>query len=591
MKQFFKFLLASVLGVLISFLAIVLLLIIVVSSVSKPQKIRVEENTILVASFDKPITERSPAHPFLGFGLSSFTPTSMGLNDILANIRKAKADERIKGIYLDITLINAGMATLEDIRNALLDFKETGKFIIAFGEVYTSPAYYLASVADKIYIYPEGDFIFSGMSTETVFLKGTLDKLDIEAQVFQAGIYKSPVESLVQYQMSVANREQVSGLLESVYGHFLNKIGKARDIPADSLFRIANELAVRQPEHAVKLGLADGTRYKDEVLDELKELTGVPEKEELKAVSINQYTQAESPGNEEKPAAKRIAVVYASGDILGGEGTEQIIGSDLFSRTIRKLRRDDKIKGIVLRVNSPGGDALSSDVILREVKLAEQEKPVVVSMSDQATSGGYYIASGATKIMAQPNTITGSIGVYGVIFNAQGFLNKHAGISFDGVKTGNYADLGRSYLGFMNRPLTAAEKQIIQHDIDDIYQNFITHVAEGRHLAPAYVDSIGQGHVWSGADALEIGLVDTLGGVSDAISLAAELAGIENYSVREFPERGDPVEEFLRQASGSVKTFFLKEELGETLPYFQKIQKLRNVGGIQARMPYDITFN
>ncbi|RYZ93943.1 MAG: signal peptide peptidase SppA, partial [Sphingobacteriaceae bacterium] len=379
---------------------------------------------VLYMEFKQPISERTPKNPFDGLSFLGLKESkNIGLNDILANIKKAKTDDNIKGIFLDESYMSSGQATTEEIRNALIDFKKAGKFIVAYAEVYTQGFYYLASVADKIYINPQGYFEFSGFSSEVTFLKGTLDKLGIEAQVIKVGTYKSAVEPFILTKMSDANRLQVSSYLNSMYDHFLTGISSSRKINRDSLFNYANRLSIQDPKDALRLKLVDGVKYKDEIIEDLKKRTDTNLDDDLNSVEIYDYTKAEADKDDEGGSSNRIAMVYAVGEINGGDGDQETIGSEKLSKTLRKLRRDKKVKAVVLRVNSPGGSSLASDVIWREVLLTKKVKPVIVSMGDVAASGGYYIACAADSIFAEPNTITGSIGIFAILPNMQKFFN------------------------------------------------------------------------------------------------------------------------------------------------------------------------
>ncbi|MDB5014011.1 MAG: signal peptide peptidase SppA [Daejeonella sp.] len=584
MRQFFKFLFASILGFILSFALLIILLFAIVAISSTDEEVEVADNSVLHINLDYPIKERTVKGPFEKFSFLGFdTKKTLGLNDILANIKNAKTDDRIKGIYIDASSLSAGFATIEEIRNALLDYKKSGKFIIAYSEVYSQGAYYLASVADKIYLNPEGLIDFRGFSSQILFFKGALDKLEIEAQVIKVGTYKSAVEPFILDKMSDPNRKQVTSFLGSLYDHFLSQVAESRKLSKDSLFSIANNALVRNAEDAVKYKLADGLRYKDQVLDDLKSRTGLDRKKDLKSISLEEYT----PSSEEKSTSdNKIAIIYASGEITGGEGDENTMGSERISRAIRKVRFDDKIKAVVLRINSPGGSALASDVIWREVVLTKKVKPVIVSMGDVAASGGYYIACGADSIYAEPNTITGSIGVFGIIPNMKKFFNNKLGITFDGVKTGQFADLGS-----VNRPLTDFEKSLIQKEVNNIYSSFTKKVAAGRRKTQTYVDSIGQGRVWSGKEALGIGLVDRLGNINDAIKSASKKAKLNDYKIVEYPSQKDPIKSFLDQSSSDVKLYFVKQELGSNYLYYEQLKSALKFSGIQTRLPYDFIIN
>ncbi|WP_207422699.1 signal peptide peptidase SppA [Desertivirga brevis] len=585
MKSFFKMAFASMVGVLFSFFAILLILILVVIAVASQadEDVEVKANSVLHIPLDYPIVERGHDDPFSKLDINAFGRSkSVGLNDILAAIRRAKTDDNIKGIYLDLSSLQAGYATVEEIRNELLDFKKSKKFILAYSEVYTKNTYYLASAADKVYLNPEGIVEFTGFSSQLMFFKGSLEKLGIEPQIIKVGTYKSAVEPFILDRMSEPNRQQVTSFLGSLYDHYLSSIATARKIQKDSLFAMADQLKVRSPKDAVAFKLVDALRYKDEVLDELKSRSGIEKDEEVKSVTLTDYIKNDT--GEEGDFSTRIAVVYASGEITGGEGNDETIGSEKISKAIRKARMDDKVKALVLRVNSPGGSALASDVIWREVVLTKKVKPVVVSMGDLAASGGYYISCAADSIFAQPNTITGSIGVFGIIPNMQNFFNDKLGITFDGVKTGTHADLGT-----VTRPLTPEEKLIIQNEVNRIYDSFTKRVAEGRKKTQQYVNEIGQGRVWSGSEALKIGLVDKLGNIDDAVRSAAKMAKITDYRIVSYPVQKDGLSALFDKSEDKLRVYFAKKELGEQYEYYEKLKATINLKGIQARMPFDIS--
>lgn len=588
MKSFFKYVLATVTGIIISSILLVVVGLIIlgamISSMTADKETVVADNSLLHIDLQHQITERTIPDPFEELDVPGFTTTkSFGLNDILKGIEGAKNDNRIKGIYLDLSAVSASFATLQEIRDALLDFKTSGKFIVAYSEGYTQRAYYLASTADKVYVNPEGTIDFRGLASQTPFIKGTLDKLGVEMQVVKVGTFKSAVEPFILDRMSEANRQQVTSFLGSIYDHFVNQIGTSRGIPADSLRAIADNFLVKTADDAVTYGLADGKRYKDELLGELKDSLDIDPDKDLNAVALTKYKPS---GQSNRTSVRdRIAVVYAVGDIVSGEGGDDMIGSERISRELRKVRRDDKVKGVVFRINSPGGSALASDVIWREVDLLRKEKPVIVSMGDVAASGGYYIAAAADSIFAQPNTITGSIGVFGVIPNMQGLMNEKLGITFDEVKTGKYAD----FLSNVDRPLTVDERNILQMEVNRIYDTFLQRVADGRHLSKEEVDSIGQGRVWSGQQAVDNGLVDRLGSLEDAIAAAARKAGLEDYRLVTYPAIKNPFESLLGGSTDRISTWFAQRELGDQYTYYEQVKSALRQRGIQARLP--LTFD
>ena len=586
MKEFFKFVFASMVGVILSFFVLFLLLIVlvtaVVSSAGRDSKVAVTSNTIMHISLDYPIIERADKNPFSELSFMGFEgKKTLGLKEILAGIDYAKTDDNIKGIYLDVSSLSSGFATIEEIRNALIDFKKSGKFILAYSEVYSQGAYYLATAADNIYLNPEGMIDFQGLNSEIMFYKGALDKLNIEAQIIKVGTYKSAVEPFILDKMSEPNRQQVASFLGSMYDHFLSEISKSRKIPKTTLFSLADSAKIRSPQDALTYKMIDGLRYKDEILDELKSRTGIDKKKDVKSVTLEDYAPADDKNK--VSSSNRIAMIYANGEIISGEGNDNTIGSERISRAIRKARTDDKVKAVVLRINSPGGSALASDVIWREVVLTKKIKPVIVSMGDLAASGGYYIACAADSIFAQPNTITGSIGVFGIIPNMQKFFNNKLGITFDGVKTGRFADMGT-----VSRPLTDAERMILQHEVNDTYSAFTQKVADGRKKSQAYIDSIGQGRVWSGSEALQNGLVDRLGNIDDAIASAAKKAKIKDYKIVSYPAQVDPLKSLFDTSADKVKTYFVKRELGDNFIYYEQLKSALSFSGVQTRLPYNI---
>lgn len=584
MKQFFKFTFASMLGFLLAGLLMFFIFLgILVSAVSVGNKetVVVPEKTILMLTLDRPVSDRSTDNPFANINFNNpGMGKQLGLNDILLALKKASSDDKIKGIYLELGDIPSGQATVEEIRNALLEFKKSGKFIVSYSEAFTQKSYYLASVSDKIYINPAGAMEFKGMVGQVMFFKGLLDKIDVEAQVIRHGKFKSAIEPFTLDKMSEPNKVQTLTFISGMWNHMLAGISESRKIPVSDLNTIANEYKIQTPQDAINLKMADKLMYKDEVLDELKNRVGASKIKDLKLMKLSKY--AKSPDSETKSSDGKVAVIYASGNIVSGEGDEASVGSERISKAIRKARLDEKVKSIVLRVDSPGGSALASDVIWREMVLAKKAKPVVVSMGNVAASGGYYISCAADKIYAYPNTITGSIGVFGIIPNMKDMFGKNLGITFDEVKTNPYAD----YIP-VTRPMNDAEKKIITRDIENIYTTFITHVSEGRKMTIAQVDSIGQGRVWSGADAKRIGLVDEFGGLNDAIKEAAKLAKLKDYETMELPEQKDTFQQLMETFAGDNTSVFLKKELGAAYPYFNYLRRMSHMEGIQALMPYE----
>jgi protease-4 len=587
MREFFKYVFATVVGVVISlvlFLVFFVVLIVgIVKSSLNEDKVNVSNNSVLFLNLDQAITERTADDPFSKLPVvGSDGNKSIGFNDMIGALHEAKTDDNIKCIYINVTSPQAGFATMREIRNALIDFKTSKKKIIAYSEVYTQGAYYLASVADKVYLNPEGALEFKGLKSQTMFFKGALDKLGIEAQIIRVGNYKSAVEPFFAEKMSDKNREQVTVYLKGLYDTFLDGIAKSRNISTATLSQIADDYKIQQPKDALAYKMVDELKYKDEIIEELKSLSGKDKKSSLSTISINDYARNVAK-DKDNSAKNKVAVIYANGDITGGEGSDEQIGSERISRAIRKARLDSSIKAIVLRVNSPGGSALASDVIWREIVLTKKVKPVIASFGDVAASGGYYIACAADSIFVQPNTITGSIGVFGVIPNFQKLFNEKLGITFDGVKTGKYADIMST-----DRPMTPGERLIIQNDVNRVYDSFITRVANGRKRTKAYIDSIGGGRVWVGTDAVRVGLADRTASFNDAIVSAAKKAKIKEYKVVEYPEMLDPFKSLMENTTEKIKTYYTKQELGANYSFYQQIKSAVSRSGIQTRMPFDI---
>ena len=587
MKSFFKYLLATVVGILISVLLLTFVFFGIVGTIiSKQEKpVQIKPHSILMLKLNKPIQDRKPVFPFGGFKFGMLQPESkLGLNDILNNIQKAKADTNIRGIYLDLSIVPAGIATLEEIRDALLDFKKSGKFILSYSDTYLQSTYYLASAADKVYLNPAGNFSFVGLSSQIMFYKGALEKLGLQPEIIRHGKFKSAVEPLMLDKMSAANREQIKAYVGSIWEKIVHDISISRHLSKNELNKLANNLSLNTAQSAVNYKLVDATKFKDQVYDELKTLSGVDSSASLKLVKLSAYSKVPEKKTYKGLARDKIAVIYASGDVVMGDEKQNNIGSEGIAETIRKARKDKNVKAIVFRVNSGGGSALASEVIWRELDLAKKVKPVIASFGDVAASGGYFIACPADTIVAEPTTITGSIGVFGVLLNSKEFLNKKLGITVDVYKTNDYSDFASVF-----RPLSPLEKQFFQISIDTFYDTFISHVAEGRGMEKSAVDSIGEGRVWSGINAKQIGLIDVFGGLTKAIEIAKEKAGLENYRIEELPEQVDPFQQIMNQLSEEVKVKILSNELGSSYKYYKFLKNIESYNGIQARLPYEIS--
>ena len=543
----------------------------------------VKENSILVLDLDGILSERvqdNPLESLLGEDFQAY-----GLDDILSSIRKAKENENIKGIYLEAGIMDASFASLEEIRNALKDFKESGKFIVAYGDQYMQNMYYLASVADKVIVNPQGSITWQGLASQTIFFKDLLKKVGVEMEIFKVGTYKSAVEPFIATEMSEANREQVSAFLHSIWGRLLEDISASRSIPADVLNKHADGFTMLEPaETYIANGMADTLMYKDGVLNYLKELTGCEENESLHTLSLDEmknvkrHTPLDKSGN-------IIAVYYAFGGIddTASASTEEGIQSEKVIKDLRKLREDETVKAVVLRVNSPGGSAYGSEQIWREVVLLKETKPVIVSMGDYAASGGYYISCAADCIVADPTTLTGSIGIFGMFPNMENLLNDKLGLHFETVKTNANADMGN-----MTRPFNANEKVAMQKYINQGYKLFVQRCAEGRGMSVEAIEKIAEGRVWTGAAAKELGLVDELGGLDKALEIAAQKAGVESYSTISYPDQEDFFTSLLKEGKDNYINGKITETLGNSYRYLQLIENWENMDRIQARMPFEL---
>lgn len=603
MRQFFKFMFASMLGFLLVGVLLVVMMFGTIAAIGsafsldkKPASVK--DNSVLHMTLSGEMTDRGRKDQF-DLDLGPFSAmVGIGLNDVLNNLDKAKRDERIKGIFLDLSMVATGQARAKEIRDKILEFKrDSGKPVIAYSDSYGLGTYYLASAADEVYLHPQGDLDFRGMMSEMMFFKGMFRKLDVDIQFIRGSNnkFKSFGEAFTEERMSEANREQMNALVGGIWDHYLEEVSASRGIPKAELNAIAEELRIRSAEDAVKAGLVNAVLYRDEVLAIWKERLGLEEDKKPAMAELRQYTRAHV-AKERKDDDKsgrsgsrkpKLAVIYAEGDIIDGKSTEGSIGGTSLSETIREARQDTLVKAIVLRVNSPGGSALASDVIWREVLLAKERVPVVVSMGNVAASGGYYISAAADRIFAEPNTVTGSIGVFGMIPNMQGFFNNKLGITFDGVKTNRYADMLT-----VSRPLDGDELGMIQSMVDRIYDTFKERVASGRGLTLEQVDEIGQGRVWTGVDAMRLGLVDELGGLEEAIEAAVELAGLDDdHRKVELPRQKDIFQQLMEDLGGQARMWAVSQWLGddvEMLQRFQQAKVMKGQQGVQARMPFDV---
>ena len=578
--------LAVIVGLFVFSIVAVLLFfgLIGIAASSSEKEVSLGENSILHLDLNgRTLVERTSEED-LAFG-SFLNPfggeNTAGLVNLKKAIAEAKTNANIKGIYLNAGLFSAGQAGLLELREALQDFKESDKFIVAYDEAYSEGGYFLASIADEIYVNPLGGIDFNGYSSEGIFLKGFFEKAGIKPEVFRVGEFKSAVEPFILDKMSPENRLQTQYFLDDINQHALALIAETRGIPSDSIQLINNQMLVRKPIDAVTYKLATSLKYEDEVHQILKEKLGLKEEDQISTINATDLGGLAKSKN--ITSKNRIAVILAEGDIVDGN-MEGAISSEKFAKEIRKARKDENIKAIVLRVNSPGGSILASEVIWREMSEAKKAKPLIVSMGEVAASGGYYIAAPADTIVAQPNTITGSIGIFGILFNVQELINDKLGVTTDVVSTGELSDFGN-----MARPLTEVERTIIQSSVEDGYETFISRVAEGRGMHPDSVRKVASGRVWTGTQAKARGLVDVLGGLDTAVGIAAaKIKAGDDYRVVYYPEKKQWFEELILTFSDQVQTRMLQSQLGEHYPFYQKIQGLKHYQGVQVRMPQEV---
>ena len=583
MKDFFKFTFASMLGVVLAGFVFTILGIVsmVGMMASSDTETVVKENSIFVLDLEGTLSERVQENPFQALMGEEYQ--TYGLDDILTSIQKAKDNENIKGIYLQAGMMEASFASLEEIRHALKDFKESGKFIVAYGDSYTQGMYYLASVADKVIVNPQGSIAWQGLASQTIFFKDLLEKVGVEMEIFKVGTYKSAVEPFIATEMSDANREQITAFLTSIWGRLLEDISESRSIPTDDLNRYADEFAMLSPaETYIANGLADTLMYKDGVLAYLKEMSGREADESLRTLSVEDMKNVKRNVPLDK-SGNIIAVYYAYGGIDDTSSPEEGIDSEKVIKDLRLLREDETIQAVVLRVNSPGGSAYGSEQIWREVVLLKEKKPVIVSMGDYAASGGYYISCAADCIVADPTTLTGSIGIFGMFPNMEGLLTDKLGLHFDVVKTNKFADMGD-----MTRPFNNEEKAAMQNFINQGYKLFVQRCADGRGMSVEAIEKIAEGRVWTGATAKELGLVDELGGLDKAIDIAAEKAGVEAYSIINYPSQSGFFSTLMDEGKDNYINGKMMDALGESYHYLRFVESLKDMDRIQARMPFDL---
>lgn len=581
MKDFLKFTLATVVGIILSSIVIFFIgaIILFGTIASSDSEVKVKANSVMFLDLNGMLEERTEDNPFKEFIGDDFS--TYGLDDILSSIKKAKENEDIKGIYIQAKNLGASYASLQEIRNALADFKKSGKFIVAYSDNYTQKLYYLCSVADKVLLNPKGIIEWKGLAAQPMFYKDLLEKIGVEMQIFRVGTYKSAVEPFIATEMSPANREQVSEYIGSIWNQMLTDVSASRKISKDSLNAYANRMLMFYPsEQSVKCGLADTLIYKNEVRNYLKQLTKTDKDDNLAVMSLNDMINVKRNVPKDK-SGNAIAVYYAFGGI--DESTDEGIVSEKVIKDLRELRENKDIKAVVLRVNSPGGSAFGSEQIWSEVKALKKEKTVVVSMGDYAASGGYYISCAADCIVAEPTTLTGSIGIFGMFPNVKGLTDK-VGLKFDVVKTNKFSDLGAT-----GRGMNTDEQALIQMTINQGYDTFLSRCAEGRKMSKANIGKIAEGRVWTGEKAKKIGLVDELGGIDKAIEIAVKKAKLKEYTVLSYPEKKDFLSTiFKEKPTHYIESKLMESTFGELYKGFGMIKDVQKLDNIQARVPFDI---
>lgn len=583
MKTFLQMLLAVIVGLIITSMLFFVITLSTLSGMAAAgrKSVAIPEKSILVIKTGAMIPDRSQSNPFAMIDPinMSFTQTP-GLNEILKNLRKAAEDENISGILLETGTMPSGWATADELRTALEEFSKSGKFIYSYTDyMMIQEGYFISTAADAIWINPTAMVDFKGLAAEVTFYKEALEKLGVEVQVIRHGRFKGAVEPYMLDKLSDENRLQISAYMGSIWNHVVSVVSEKRGVPVERVMSLADSLAGYDAGLMTAAGLIDGTLYRDQLEDTIRKVADIAEGKEISYVSMTKYSK--SPAKETKTGKDKIAVLFAEGSIVMGEGDDGNIGGNKYADELRKLRLDSSVKAVVFRVNSRGGSAIASDLIWREVELTARVKPVVVSMGNYAASGGYYIAAAADKIMASPVTVTGSIGVFGLIPNAEVLLKSKLGISADIVRTNTHSDAPS-----VTRPLNDFERATMQANVERTYSTFTGVVAAGRDMRQMAVDSIGEGRVWSGSDAAEIGLVDTFGGLTDAVSEAATLAGLEEYRVLEKPDASDFYTKLLRQMTGEMRANAIRRELGEVSRYYFDLKEIISSGGVQAAMPY-----
>ncbi|TFH39422.1 MAG: signal peptide peptidase SppA [Bacteroidia bacterium] len=583
MKNFLKYTLATITGIIISGILFTVIMLFGLGAMvaSSTKQVAIDKNSVLVLNTGAMIPERGSEDPFSSFDPVDFTfKPSAGLNDIIKNLDKAASDDRIKGVLIENGPMANGLAKAEEIREALLKFKESGKFVISYTEYYmTQESYYISTVADKIYLSPVAILEFKGLSSDIMFYTRALEKLGIEVQVIRHGRFKGAVEPFTSTTLSPENRSQIERFTSGIWNNILSGISVMRGIPVDELNRVADGLLTTSIEKALELKMVDGLMYRDQIKQEIDTITG----SKSSYVSMTKYKNVHV-ARETTPGDGKIALLFAEGTIVMGKGNISNIGGTYYASVIREIRESDKYDALVIRINSPGGNAMASDLIWREVELAAKKMPVVVSMSNYAASGGYYFAAPATSIFAHTSTLTGSIGVFGLFPQGKGLLENKLGVTTESVKTNRYSDSPSVF-----RPMDPGEDLVFQQNVDHTYNEFVSRVSEGRGISEAEVDLMGEGHVFFGTDALDNGLIDRIGGLADALDEAASLAEISGYTISEYPVVEDAYTRILKSLGGEIRSSFIEKELGSDAMIYSDLKEIRSLSGIQARLPFFIS--
>jgi protease-4 len=583
--KFLRNLLATIVGLFVFTFLMFFILILIASSGSEEKLVKLDDNSVLHLKLNRPILEREVEDPFKGIPMfSNVQEGGIGLMEFKDAIAHAAEDDKVEGILLEIPYLIAGLSMIDEMRDALEAFKESGKFIYSYSEMYTEGGYYLSSVADAVYVNPDFSMLeFNGLNMQSMYFKGLFEKLEIEPITFKVGDYKSISEPFDRRDMSPAVRRRNKELLNNMHSNILNKVALSRSMTFDEVKNISDSALTNLETDGVKYGLIDKLTYRDEVMDILADKMDVEDEDDIKFVSYSKYRNTYKSYTSSK---NRIAVIVASGNIVSGKGENNNIGSAKYAKEIKRAADDDKIKAIVIRINSGGGSALASDVMWREINLASEKKPVIASMSDYAASGGYYMAMACDTILAQPNTITGSIGVFSMLFNVKNFLGNKLGITTDNVKTGYFSDIYN-----MTDPLTDYEVKYLQKGTDQAYKAFISKAAEGRSMSLEEIEPLASGRIWTGDEALENGLVDMLGDLNDAVNIAAEKAGVaDDYRIRVYPIQKPPLQELLETLTGDIETNVLADKLNAFYPYLKSLETIQELQGIQARSLIKVGF-